>query len=189
MLDTKEILAQLNQPPPPIQISQLERGPVLDWSIPEIARAYHVTEASVRHLFSDGRFLNAPIEVWLSCHGFEVKPDRKSGWLLVSQNNGGTYRLRVCKDSVNLRPPISSGAGRYGTPSQMKKEMAKIDGWALVFIVDLPQAQVWFISKKMSYALQEHKLLDDHFTCRKGKSNALRAWLIQADQEGTYAGC
>ena len=189
MLDTKEILAKQNPEPAPIYVSQLERGPTLTWTFEGIAQGCDFDVRSAHHIFSDVRYISPLIEAWLAAHGFDMRSDKKGGWLLTSQNNGGTYRVRACKDAVNLRPPLAKTAGQFETPAQKKKrEMETIDGWALAFIVDMPNAPIWFISLKMVRVLQEKGFLDDKFTCRKAKWRSLHEFLIQAEAEGVYAG-
>ena len=187
MLDTKEILAKQNPNPVAISIAQLELGATLPWTIEGIAKGYHISERGARHLLSEG-CVDGHIEAWLASHGFDVRSDRKRGWLFISQNNGATYRVRTCKHTVNLRPPLTNAAGHFVTPGQTKKkEVDTVHGWALVFVCDLPAAPVWFVSMKMVYVLRDKGLLDDHFTCRKGKTMLLHDFLIQAHGEGLYA--
>jgi len=189
MLDTKEILAKQKPEPQPISIHQLERGPTLTWTIEGIAQGCDFGVRSARHIFSDVRYISPLIEAWLAAHGFDMRSDKKGGWLLTSQNNGATFRVRTCKDSVNLRPPLTKTAGQFDTLAQKKKKEADtIHGWALAFIVDMPNAPIWFISLKMVRVLQEKGFLDDKFTCRKAKWRSLHEFLIQAEAEGAYAG-
>lgn len=178
MLGTKELLAKQQILPPEIVINPLERGPSLSWNLETIAQALDFDLEPAKRIFADGRILNGLVAIWLGSHGFRMEKDGESGYFLISENNGATYRLRVAREKLALEPSIASGAGRYGTKQQMHKERGKIDGWAVLFTCDLPTAPIWFVADSMADLLQSKSLLNESW---RGDSGPIRDFFIKAE--------
>ena len=182
MLDTKELLEARKPPVEEIVINLLEEGPTIPWTLESIGAGLDLDLKHAGYQVGDGRSVSPMVRNWLGCHGFDLKPDGKTGWFVISQQNGATYRLRIATEWLTLAPSITQKEGwSSAARMQMKSERSKIHGWAIVFMADLPSAPVYFVAESLADFLQQKELLDDKW---KGNSIKLKAYFVKALNEG-----
>jgi hypothetical protein len=153
---------------------QITKIATLNWNIKRASRPLGITEAILLGMTTDGRTANSLVAAWLASNGFDRVPDGKSGWLLIRENR--TYRLRVGTDKLSLSPSVTRGAGRRYTTRKMAKEMKALDGFLIVFSVDMPNADVWAVEESYAWTLRDAGLLNTKWT---GDSLQIRSHMLK----------
>jgi hypothetical protein len=150
-----------------VTIPDLESPIAIDWELQELATAFHLTPGLARGLLCHKTLTPALIAGWLGNHGFTWEK-AGGGHVVTSHNTGACYRLVFAVETLALVPshrrrrPAGAFARRSPEPRQ-------VDGWAVVFSCDLPNAPIYFVAERFAEEMQRQGVLDFDYKSKSGK--------------------
>jgi hypothetical protein len=123
-----------------------DRGMVLAWSIPEIAKALKIEEGDVEEYFTDGRRVSFLLERRIAKRlDWVLAPSEGAGYDLVDRK-GRQWEVRsITKGGVYFSPSKDVGSGRSYTEKGFMDKVGHLAGYVLCDIESFPRIPFWII--------------------------------------------
>lgn len=123
----------------------------LSWSLPELARALHISETDVREYFTDGRRVSFLLERRLAHEVIKgrLAPSEGAGFDLIDAE-GRKWEVRsISKGGIYFCPSYMVGKGRkFDAPGFLAK-LDDIAGYIVSDIESFPAIPFWILPTKI----------------------------------------
>ena len=174
MLGTKELLQQQRESKPPeIKIRRIAQGKTLDWDFLSVAQALRCNHQSTTdYCFGNNRVLSPLLALWMSCHGFDARGDKKGGYFLISKSTKAVYRLCVGIGKMDLTPVNKQKVSKV--QEKLIQTLGQTHGWAIIITSDLPTAPIWFLADRTAEDMRIAGVLDSNY---RGLAASVRHYL------------
>lgn len=140
----------------------------LHFVLEELASAIECPVKVISEMLKDGRFVSQLANLQLAGRDhMELISDRKSGWLIFDKKNRTFWKVRVAgRYNLELSPSSNRGEGREYDQTRTEEAMRKIDGYYVVFLIDvndLESVPVYQISNTLVREWQTQGILNPQF--------------------------
>ncbi|MEO0082152.1 MAG: hypothetical protein ABIL25_07665 [candidate division WOR-3 bacterium] len=137
-----------------------DRGMMLAWSIPEIAKALKIDEKDVKEYFTDGRRVSFLLERRIAKRlDWVLAPSEGAGYDLVDPK-GRRWEVRsITKGGIYFGPSYDVGSGRSYTERGFREKIGQLAGYVLCDIESFPRIPFWIISVKQVLRWKDGGLL------------------------------
>ena len=130
--------------------NETEPSHLFAWSLPDVAAALHIDEASVKEYFRDGRrmsfVLERRLQAELGDQGY--RPNENASFDVVA-TDGSKWEVRCLTEGIYFCPSYMVGSGRSFDEVGFLEKLDEIAGYIIGDIKQFPSVPCWTISSEL----------------------------------------